>query len=45
LPTRYCLFRIVVAVPAKEHNLVRIIRGRSGANLRRSALTRRLPPA
>ncbi len=39
LPAQYCLFRIVVAVPPKEHHLVRIIRGRPGANLRRSTLT------
>jgi hypothetical protein len=45
LSTRYSLFWIVVAVPAKEHHLVRIIGGRSGANLRRSALTYRLPSA
>jgi hypothetical protein len=38
LPARYCLFRVIVAMPAKERNLVRIVRGRPGANLRRSTL-------
>jgi hypothetical protein len=40
LPAWYCLFRIVVAVSAEEYDLVRIVRGRSGANLWRSALAR-----
>jgi hypothetical protein len=35
---RYWLSRIVVVVLAEEHHLVRIIRGRPGANLRYSRL-------
>jgi len=38
-PARYCLSRVVIAGAAEERHLVRVIRGRPCANMRRNRPT------